>query len=98
MSSPGEWYAALPPVTKVWLTSAVLSAIGAKLDLLDVKMLLLDWPKVVSKLHVRGASWARSEGRGGALQALRSAAGAGAHLPTAFIAHALQGGRAGAIA
>lgn len=54
MSSPGEWYQALPPVTKVWLTTAVLSGVGAKLKLISPGLLHFAPALVFSKkLQVR---------------------------------------------
>lgn len=50
---PAEWYAALPPITKAWFTSAILTGVAAKLEILDYKLLLLNWIKVIDKLHVR---------------------------------------------
>ena len=49
MSNPGEWYSLLPPVTKIWWTTAVLSALGVKLRLLSEAFLLYTPGLVFSK-------------------------------------------------
>ena len=35
MASPAEWYYALPIVSRVWLSGAVLSALGSKFGLFN---------------------------------------------------------------
>lgn len=55
MSSPSEWYAAIPPVTKAWFTSAVALGIGARFGWVAPKVLALDWDLIINKLQVRAA-------------------------------------------
>ena len=49
MSSPAEWYQALPPVTKVWLTCAVVSGIAVKLRYIQWSLLAYAPPLIFSR-------------------------------------------------
>ena len=42
MATPQEWYAALPPVSKFWLTAAVVTSLGGKLNLFNLGLVGLD--------------------------------------------------------
>jgi len=46
-------YAAIPPVSKVWFTSAIASSLLARFSLVDPSLLLLNWPAVWNKWQVR---------------------------------------------
>lgn len=52
MSSPGEWYQSLPPVSKFWGTACVLTTIAVQMSLVDVRVLYLDWPFVFKKFQI----------------------------------------------
>ena len=52
MSSPTEWYASLPPLTRAYGTGVVVATVGAKFGLISPYALLLSWPAVTQKLQV----------------------------------------------
>ena len=55
MSTPSEFYQALPPVSRVWLTAAVLSGIGAKLRLVQPLQLALNFFDPMQNVYQVGA-------------------------------------------
>lgn len=52
MSTPQEWYAALPPVSKIWFTAAITTALGARFSLLSPYNIALLWPQIVGKFQI----------------------------------------------
>lgn len=66
MSSPAEWYQALPPVSKVWLTCAVVSGIAVKLQYIQWPLLAYLPPLIFSrKLQVSATPRLLALSRGG---------------------------------
>jgi hypothetical protein len=53
MSSPGEWYSSLPPITKLWGTSVFLCTCAVQLGLTSPVALALFWPRVTGQLQAR---------------------------------------------
>jgi len=52
MSSPGEWYAELPPITKLYGTTCVLLTLATQFQLLNPYLLVLDWGAVMHKFEI----------------------------------------------
>jgi len=52
MSSPGEWYSSLPPITKLLGTSCVLTTIGMEIGLVDPQLLIINWNLIIYKFQV----------------------------------------------
>ena len=50
--SPGDWYASLPPLTRLYGTACVCTTIGASFGLLNMKYFFLSWPMIVHKFQV----------------------------------------------
>jgi len=53
MSSPGEWYSSLPPITKLYGTSVFLTSCAVSLGLTRPARLLLIWPLVTKEMQAR---------------------------------------------
>uniref|UniRef100_A0A7S0QTM2 Derlin n=1 Tax=Pyramimonas obovata TaxID=1411642 RepID=A0A7S0QTM2_9CHLO len=52
MSSPGEWYAELPPISKLFGTVCVLTTVGVQFQLVNPMLLVLDWGSVLYKFQI----------------------------------------------
>ncbi|POO00569.1 Derlin [Trema orientale] len=52
MSSPGEFYKSLPPITKAYGTLCLLATVGFQLGLYDKDDVALDYPLVFSRFQV----------------------------------------------
>jgi hypothetical protein len=66
MSSPGEWYSSLPPITKLWGTSVFLCTLAVQLGLTRPTALALFWSEVTGQLQARTrACVLRGSGRRG---------------------------------
>lgn len=52
MSSPSEWYSSLPVITRVWLTSAVATAILLRFELIAGSSLVLNWDAIIHRFEV----------------------------------------------
>lgn len=50
--SPEEWYFSLPIISRIWLTAAVTSGIGAKLGLIHPGQLAFLIPQIVNKFQI----------------------------------------------
>ena len=51
-SSPQEWYASLPLVTKTFFTALVLSAASVQFGVLDPQKLLFSWPHIWQQFEI----------------------------------------------
>lgn len=52
MSSPQEWYSSLPPVSRVWITAAIVTALAGRFAVLDPRLLAFNWPLIWEKFHI----------------------------------------------
>jgi Derlin-2/3 len=52
MSSPGDWYASLPPISKLFGTSCVMTTVLVTLGLLNPRLLVLNYELVLFKFQV----------------------------------------------
>lgn len=50
--SPGDWYNALPPITRLYGTICVCTTIGAQFGLVDLRYIFLSWDLIVRKFQV----------------------------------------------
>lgn len=47
-----EWWLSIPPVTRWWLTIALVLSVGMKAGFLNPMLFTLDWTKTWSKFQV----------------------------------------------
>ena len=64
MSSPREWYFSVPPITRAWLTAAVLASVGQRFGLVNPMLIMFNPALVVSKFQARGPRPAPPRGGG----------------------------------
>lgn len=55
MATPQQWYQGLPPLTRYWLTAAVVTGFACRFGALPLNWLHLDWTLILTKLQVRCA-------------------------------------------
>ena len=53
MASPSEWYASLPPITKIWGVSCFAATAFFYLGLTNPMNLALIWPLALTKFQAR---------------------------------------------
>ncbi len=51
-NTPGQWYSALPPVTKLLGTACVATTAAASFGILPYPLIVLLWPRVLRRLEV----------------------------------------------
>lgn len=75
--SPQEWYYSLPPVTRTYLTLAVLTTAGISFGLVNPYNIVIVWPAITEKYQVRrtGEEEARQAPGCGALDESKSRVG-----------------------